>query len=69
MTPAVLNQIVGDDDDIVDRFQWIGRMLLKSSAILRCLKLVVSSSVRASREVKDLAKSLHLLKVEKLVRE
>ena len=41
VTSAVLNQIGGDDDSIVDRFQWIGCMLLKSTTILRCSEPVV----------------------------
>ena len=69
VTPAVLNQIGGDDDGIMDRFQWIGRMLLKSATILRCSEPTVSSSIRASREAKDLWESLHLLKVEKFTLE
>ena len=40
-------------------------MLLKSATILRCSELVVYSGIRASKEAKDLAESLHLLKVEK----
>ena len=64
VTPAVLHQIVGDDDCIMDRFQWIGRMLLKLVTIHRCLKLAISSNIRASREAKDLVESLRLLKVE-----
>ena len=45
VTPVVLEQIQGDDDDIVDRFQCIGCMLLKSATILRRLEPIVSSYV------------------------
>ena len=69
VTPVVLDQIRGDDDSIVDRFQWIGRMLLKSTTILRCSEPTASSGIHASREVKDLGESLRLLKVEKLALE
>ena len=69
VTLAVLDQIGGDDDSIMERFQWIGRMLLKSTTILRCSEPVVSSSIHASKEPKELAESLRLLKIEKLALE
>ena len=69
VTSAVLDQIRGDDDSIMDRFQWIGRMLLKLVTILRCLEPPVSFGIHAYKEVKDLRESLHLLKVEKLAPE
>ena len=65
MTLAILDQIVANDEGFMDRFQWIGCMLLKSATILRCSKPIVSSGIQASKEVKDLGESICLLKVEK----
>lgn len=45
MTPAYLEQLRGDDDGLVEKFQWAGRMLLKSTAIFRYSELVISSAV------------------------
>ena len=69
VTPVVLDQIGNVDDGIVDRFQWISRMLLKSATILRCSEPVVSSSVQALKDKKDIEESFHILKVEKLALE
>ena len=69
VTPAVLNQIGDDQDGIVDRFQWAGRILLKAATILRCSEPMVSVGIQVSREVKDLGESIHLLKVKKLALE
>ena len=41
VTPTVLDQIEGDHDGLVDRFQWIGCMLLKAATIVRCSEPVV----------------------------
>lgn len=69
MTPVVLDQIGNDDDGIVDRFQWIGCMLLKLATILRCSELMVSSRIQGLKDKKDVEDSLRLLKVEKLALE
>ena len=67
--PTVLDQIGNDPDGVMDRFQWVGRMLLKAMTILRCSEPVVSTGIQASKEVKDLGESIRLLKVEKLALE
>ena len=69
VTPAVLDKIGDDPDDFVDRFQWASCMLLKVTIILRCSEPVLSASVQASRDVKDLRESIRLLKVKKLALE
>ena len=66
VTSAVLEQIKSDDDGIADRFQWIGRMLLKFATILKCLEPIVSFGVRATKEMKDLEKRINLLENGKL---
>ena len=67
VTPAVLNQIGNDPNDVVDRFQWSGRMLLKVATILRCSELVVSACIQASKEVKDLGEKFVSLKLKNLL--
>ena len=66
MTPAYLEQLRGDDDGLVEKFQWAGRMLLKSTAIFRYSELVISSAVWAILEVKDLEERYTLHQNEKL---
>ena len=51
------------------KFQWAGRVLLKSVALLRYSEPVVTSSVRALSEVKDLKGKLSLLQDEKVAME
>ena len=48
------------------KFQWAGRALLKSAALLRYTKPVVTLGVRALSEVKGLKEKLSLLQDEKV---
>ena len=41
-------------------FQWMGRMLLKSTTILRYLELMISFSTQATQEMKDLEEKVTL---------
>ena len=47
MTLASFEQLQGNEDDLVEKFQWAGRMLLKSVAILRYSGPMISSGVQA----------------------
>ena len=69
VTLTVLNQIGNDPDSVVDSFQWAGLMLLRATTILRCSEPIVSASIQASKEVKDLGENIRLLKVEKFALE
>ena len=61
MTPALLEQLWADDDGLEEKFPWVGRVLLKSTMLLRYSEPVISSGVRAIREVKDLEERIILL--------
>lgn len=45
VTLVIFEQLQGNDDGVVDMFQWIGCMLLKSVTILRSSESVVSYSI------------------------
>ena len=61
MVPALLERLEGDDENLAAKFQWAGRMLLKSATLLRYSKPVVTFGVQALSEVKDLKGKLSLL--------
>ena len=61
MTPALLEQLRGDDDNLEENFQWAGYLLLKSAMLLRYSKPIISFGVQAIEEVKDLKKRITLL--------
>ena len=65
ITPALLEQLRGDDDYLVENFQWASRVLLKSAVLLSYSKLIISSGVRAIGEAKDLKERITLLQNEK----
>ena len=53
----------------MEKLQWAGRMLLKSATLFRYLEPVISSGIRAIREVKDLEEKVNLLQSEKMALE
>ena len=55
--------------NLVEKFQWAGHVLLKLVALLRYSEPVISSSIRAIGEVKDLKEKVALLQDEKLASE
>ena len=69
MIPALLEQLRGDDDGLIEKFQWVYRMLLKSVALLTYSDSVISSGVRAIQEFKELEERISLLQKEKLALE
>lgn len=69
MTPILLEQLQGDDEHLAKKFQWAGHELLKLVASFRYSELVISSGVRAIKEVKDLKEKVALLEGEKLALE
>ena len=69
MTSAYLVQLRGDDEDLVEKFHWASRMLLKLVALFKYLEPVISSGIRAIHLVKDLEERITLLQNEKLALE
>ena len=65
MVPTLLERLEGDDENLVAKFQWAGRALLKSAALLRYSEPVVTSGVRALEVVKVLKEKISLLQNEK----
>ena len=48
MTLTALERLEGDGDDLVAKFQWIGRMFLKSVTILRYSEPTIASRARVA---------------------
>ena len=61
MTPTLLKHLRVNDDNLADKFQWIGHLLLKSAVVIRYSEPVISSRVRAIEKVKDLKERITLL--------
>ena len=61
MVLALLECLEGDDENLAAKFQWAGRVLLKSAALLRYSEPVVTYGIQALSEVKDLKEKLSLL--------
>ena len=61
MVPGVLEYLEGNDENLVTKFQWAGRALLKLVTLLRYFEPGVTSSIQALSEVKDLKGNLSLL--------
>ena len=45
MVPALLEHLEGDNENLAAKFQWAGRALLKSAALLKYSEPVVTSCV------------------------
>ena len=65
MTKAYLEQLWGDEDSLLEKLQWASCMLLKSVAIFRYSKSVVSFGIQAQVETKDLEESNLYFKMRK----
>ena len=68
MTSTCLEQLRGDEDSLVEKFQWAGCMLLKSAVIFRYLEPVIFSCIRALQDIKDEEKVI-LIQNEKVALE
>ena len=65
MTPACLEQFHENEDQLVENIQWAGRILLKLPAVCQYFESVVTSEIRACREMKDLEERVTILQNEK----
>ena len=61
MTLATFEQFYEDKNDLVEKLQWAGSVLLKLAVVCHYLESVVSSRVRAWAKAKDLEEKMVLL--------